>query len=154
MKILTFPHPILRKKTKKVTDFSEIKEIAKEMEKLMERNQGIGLAANQVGLDLSFFIAKPQKKLYIVVNPKIVEVSEEKEKMIEGCLSLPKILANVERPKQIVLEAFDEKGKKITLKAKGLLARVFLHETDHLNGILIIDRSKEIYKISEAKDLI
>lgn len=154
MKILTFPHPILRKKTKKVTDFSEIKGIAKEMEKLMERNQGIGLAANQVGLDFSFFIAKPQKKLYIVVNPKIVEVSEEKEKMIEGCLSLPKILANVERPKQIVLEAFDEKGKKITLKAKGLLARVFLHETDHLNGILIIDRSKEIYKISEAKDLI
>ncbi|MCD6412261.1 peptide deformylase [bacterium] len=154
MKILTFPHPILRKKTKKVTDFSEIKGIAKEMEKLMERNQGIGLAANQVGLDLSFFIAKPQKKLYIVVNPKIVEVSEEKEKMIEGCLSLPKILANVERPKQIVLEAFDEKGKKITLKAKGLLARVFLHETDHLNGILIIDRSKEIYKVSEAKDLI
>jgi len=154
MKIFTFPHPILRKKTKPVTDFSKIKEIAQEMEKIMEKNQGIGLAANQVGLDLSFFIAKPQKKLYIVINPKIVEVSEEKEKMIEGCLSLPKILANVERPKWVLLEAFNEKGKKVTLKAQGLLARVFLHESDHLNGILIIDRSKEIYKVSEAKDLI
>ena len=155
MKVITYPHPILRKKTKKVTDFSKIKEIVKEMKETMEKHQGIGLSANQVGLDLSLFVAKYNQKFYTVINPKILKVSKEKEEMLEGCLSLPKILANVKRPKSVALEAFNEKGKKIKLKAKGLLARIFLHETDHLNGILIIDRSKEIYQLKEeVKDLV
>ena len=155
MKVITYPHPILRKKTKKVTDFSKIKEIVKEMKETMERHQGIGLSANQVGLDLSLFVAKYNQKFYAIINPKILKVSKEKEEMLEGCLSLPKILANVKRPKSVALEAFNEKGKKIKLKAKGLLARIFLHETDHLNGILIIDRTKEIYQLKEeVKDLV
>ena len=155
MKVITYPHPILRKKTKKVTDFSKIKEIVKEMEETMEKYQGIGLSANQVGLDLSLFVAKYNQKFYTVINPKILKVSKEKEEMLEGCLSLPKILANVKRPRAVVLEGFNEKGKKIKLKAKGLLARIFLHETDHLNGILIIDRTKEIYQLKEeVKDLV
>ena len=155
MKVITYPHPILRKKTKKVTDFSKIKEIVKEMKETMEKHQGIGLSANQVGLDLSLFVAKYNQKFYTVINPKILKVSKEKEEMLEGCLSLPKILANVKRPKSVALEAFNEKGKKIKLKAKGLLARIFLHETDHLNGILIIDRTKEIYQLKEeVKDLV
>jgi len=155
MKVITYPHPILRKKTKEVTDFSKIKEIVKEMEETMEKHQGVGLSANQVGLDLSLFVAKYNQKFYTVINPKILKVSKEKEEMLEGCLSLPKILANVKRPKSVALEAFNEKGKKIKLKAKGLLARIFLHETDHLNGILIIDRTKEIYQLKEeVKDLV
>ena len=155
MKVITYPHPILRKKTKKVTDFSKIKEIVKEMKETMERYQGIGLSANQVGLDLSLFVAKYNQKFYAIINPKILKVSKEKEEMLEGCLSLPKILANVKRPKSVTLEAFNEKGKKIKLKAKGLLARIFLHEIDHLHGILIIDRTKEIYQLKEeVKDLV
>ncbi len=155
MKIVTYPNPILRKKTKKVTDFSEIEKIVKEMKETMERHQGMGLSANQVGLDLSLFVAKYNQKFYVVVNPKILKVSKEKKEMLEGCLSLPKILANVKRPKSVVLEALNEKGKKIKLKAKDLLARVFLHETDHLNGILIIDKTDEIYQLKEeVKDLV
>jgi len=155
MKVITYPHPILRKKTKKVTDFSRIKKIIEEMKETMEKYQGIGLSANQVGLDLSLFVAKYNQKFYAIINPKILKVSKEKEEMLEGCLSLPKILANVKRPRSVVLEAFNEKGKKIKLKAKGLLARIFLHETDHLNGILIIDRTKEIYQLKEeVKDLV
>ena len=155
MRLIIHPHPILRKKTEKVTDFSKIKEIVKEMKKTMEKHQGIGLSANQVGFDLSLFVAKYNQKFYVIINPKILKVSKEKEKMLEGCLSLPKILANVKRSKSVVLEAFNEKGKKIKLKAKGLLARIFLHEIDHLNGILIIDRTKEIYQLKEeVKDLV
>ena len=155
MKIVTYPNPILRKKTKKVTDFSEIEKIVKEMKEIMEKHQGMGLSANQVGLDLSLFVAKYNQKFYVVVNPKILKVSKEKKEMLEGCLSLPKILANVKRPKSVVLEALNEKGKKIKLKAKDLLARVFLHETDHLNGILMIDKTDEIYQLKEeVKDLV
>ena len=125
------------------------------MKETMEKHQGMGLSANQVGLDLSLFVAKYNQKFYVVVNPKILKVSKEKKEMLEGCLSLPKILANVKRPKSVVLEALNEKGKKIKLKAKGLLARIFLHEIDHLNGILIIDRTKEIYQLKEeVKDLV
>ncbi len=155
MKIVTYPNPILRKKTKKVTDFSKIEKIVKEMKEIMEKHQGMGLSANQVGLDLSLFVAKYNQKFYVVVNPKILKVSKEKKEMLEGCLSLPKILANVKRPKSVVLEALNEKGKKIKLKAKDLLARVFLHETDHLNGILMIDKTDEIYQLKEeVKDLV
>ncbi len=155
MKIVTYPNPILRKKTKKVTDFSKIEKIVKEMKETMERHQGMGLSANQVGLDLSLFVAKYNQKFYVVVNPKILRVSKEKKEMLEGCLSLPKILANVKRPKSVVLEALNEKGEKIKLKAKDLLARVFLHETDHLNGILMIDKTDEIYQLKEeVKDLV
>ncbi len=155
MKIVTYPNPILRKKTKKVTDFSKIEKIVKEMKETMEKHQGMGLSANQVGLDLSLFVAKYNQKFYVVVNPKILRVSKEKKEMLEGCLSLPKILANVKRPKSVVLEALNEKGEKIKLKAKDLLARVFLHETDHLNGILMIDKTDEIYQLKEeVKDLV
>ena len=155
MKIVTYPNPILRKKTEKVTDFSKIEKIVKEMKEIMEKHQGMGLSANQVGLDLSLFVAKYNQKFYVVVNPKILKVSKEKKEMLEGCLSLPKILANVKRPKSVVLEALNEKGKKIKLKAKDLLARVFLHETDHLNGILMIDKTDEIYQLKEeVKDLV
>ena len=155
MKIVTYPNPILRKKTKKVTDFSKIEKIVKEMKETMEKHQGMGLSANQVGLDLSLFVAEYNQKFYVVVNPKILRVSKEKKEMLEGCLSLPKILANVKRPKSVVLEALNEKGKKIKLKAKDLLARVFLHETDHLNGILMIDKTDEIYQLKEeVKDLV
>ncbi|MCD6085914.1 peptide deformylase [bacterium] len=155
MKIITYPNPILRKRTKKVTDFSKIEKIVKEMKEIMEKHQGIGLSANQVGLDLSLFVAKYNQKFYVVINPEILKVSKERKEMLEGCLSLPKILANVKRPKSVVLEALNEKGKKIKLKAKGLLARVFLHETDHLNGILMIDKTNEIYQLKkEIKDLV
>ncbi len=148
MKLLIYPHPFLRKKTKKVKEISKILSSIEEMKKIILASQALGLSANQVGLNYSFFIAFYQKKFYVLINPKILKRSKEKSFDFEGCLSLPEIVARVNRPQAVVIEALNQEGKKIRLKAQGTLARIFLHEYDHLNGILIIDRSKEIYKIT------
>jgi peptide deformylase len=146
----------LRKKTIPF-DFSqfsqeEIKEVITKMRKMMKEVDGIGLSANQVGLPYRFFIAEvPDEngysKFYTIFNPKIIKKSEEIEEMEEGCLSVPLHFGNTPRAYKLVLEGQDSKGKKIKIKAWGLLARVFQHEVDHLDGILFIDKAKDLYKI-------
>lgn len=144
----------------------EISELLKAMREIMTEAQGIGLSANQLGLNLKFFVAqisdKPLKrdennkvimthpesmKFYAIFNPEIIKFSEEKIVMEEGCLSVPGVYGLVERPAGITLVGQDENNKKIKIKASGILARVFQHEFDHLNGILFIDRAKDIHKI-------
>jgi peptide deformylase len=132
-------------------DKKEIRELIKSMRKEMSGALGIGLSANQLGLDMRFFIAKIENKNYVIFNPIIIKLSKETISMEEGCLSIPDIYGSVERPEKIVLEGFDYKGKKIKIKAWGLLARVFQHETDHLNGILFIDRTKQLYKLENGQ---
>ncbi len=141
----------------------DIDELIKKMKSAMIKANGIGLSANQIGLNLKMFVAlisdKPLKrdannkiimpspdkaKFYAIFNPKIAKYSEKKSVMEEGCLSIPGIYGLVERPEKINLEGYDRYGKKISIKASGLLARVFQHETDHLNGILFIDRAKKL----------
>jgi peptide deformylase len=148
----------LRRKTADF-DFSkftkkEINELIKKMKEAMIKADGIGLSANQIGLDMNFFVAQVPKieergesfvitgqKFYAIFNPKITKASEEKTPMEEGCLSVPGgISGEVERPEKITLEGKDRNGKKIKIKAWGLLARVFQHEADHLNGTLFIDK--------------
>lgn len=149
---------LLRKKTRPF-DFAKsnkknIKELIKEMRKTMKTALGIGLAANQVGLDTSFFVAQVPKakdqdsdeKFYAIFNPKIVKVSEEKSLLEEGCLSVPGIYGVVERSDRVTLEGYNLQGKKVKIKAWGLLAQVFQHEVDHLDGKLFIDRTKQIYQ--------
>ena len=140
----------LRKKTADF-DFSkhspkEIKDLIKKMRVAMKKANGIGLSANQIGLDLKFFIARVDNKFYSVFNPKITKFSEEKITLEEGCLSAPEVFGPVERPQKITLEGQDINGKKIKIKAWDLLARVFQHEVDHLSGVLFIDKAKELYK--------
>lgn len=127
----------------------EIRQLVKRMKKIMEKADGIGLAANQVGLPLRLFVAKVDKKFYAVLNPEIVKTSKEKDVVEEGCLSVPGFWGPVERAKGLTLRGLDPYGRKIEIKAKGLLARVFQHEVDHLNGILFIDKAKKIYKYVE-----
>ena len=129
----------------------EINDLLKTMKEKMQAADGIGLSANQLGLSQRFFIAQlptpeGQIKSYAIFNPEIIKFSREKEIAIEGCLSVPGLLGYVERPEKIVLTGFDKNGKKIKIKAWGLLARVFQHEIDHLNGILFIDKAKEVFK--------
>lgn len=164
MEILTINNKkeekILRKKTLNF-DFSkfknsEINETIKKMRIAIKSKKGVGLSANQIGLDWRFFIAeipgdKGKLKVYIIFNPNIVKVSKEKITLEEGCLSVPGIWGMVERPEQVVLVGFDKKGKKIKIKAWGLPARVFQHEIDHLNGILFIDRTNKLYKEESIK---
>ncbi len=173
MKILTINNKkeekFLRQKTAEF-DFDkftkkETSELVKKMRKTMTETNGVGLSANQVGLNLRFFVAQiPQdisinqrthqrkSAFYTIFNPEIKKFSKEKIVMEEGCLSVPGIYGLVERPKKITLIGYDKNAKKIKIKAWGLLAKVFQHETDHLNGILFIDRTKHLYKTPKINE--
>ncbi len=144
----------LRKKAAKF-DFKkhgkkEIRELVRKMREAMKTANGIGLSANQIGLDMKFFVAQPEKKFYAVFNPEIIKASPEKTAMEEGCLSVPELFGVVERPDKIILTGFDMNNKKIKIKAWGLLARVFQHEVDHLNGALFIDKCRAVQKARES----
>ncbi len=141
-----YGNEILRKKAEKITDFNEeLEKLAKNMAETMYKAPGIGLAAPQVGVSKRLFVAdistqEKKDKLYILVNPEIIEFSEDKDKMEEGCLSIPNVYENVIRPIGIKIKAQNLKGEDFTLTVEGLLARCFQHELDHLNGILFVDR--------------
>ncbi|MBI5306371.1 peptide deformylase [Candidatus Wolfebacteria bacterium] len=149
---------------------AELCKIIKEMKETMLQASGIGLSANQIGLNIRMFVAlvpeKPLKrdeknkiimpspdeaKFYAIFNPEIIKTSKEKSIIEEGCLSVPGIYGEVERPEKITLIGQDKNGKKIKIKSEGLEARVFQHEIDHLNGILFIDRCKKVHAIDNSK---
>jgi len=109
------------------------------MRKLMKVSQGVGLSANQAGLDWRMFVAEYRNKFYVMFNPVITKKSEETSTLEEGCLSVPEEYVEIERSEIITIEALDRKGKKVKIRAFGILARIFQHETDHLNGKLITD---------------
>jgi len=146
MEILLVPNPILRKKAIKIEKIQEedIK-IANQMMKVMIKAPGVGLAANQVGilkqiLTINFEDKENNKKAsYILFNPSIINYSKETVIMEEGCLSLPEQYADVERPKEIVLEYIDEKKRIVKRKVDGYEARILQHEIDHLSGKLFVD---------------
>ena len=111
----------------------------------MRRADGVGLSANQVGLNEKMFVAEVDHKFYAIFNPKIIKKSDEKSEMEEGCLSVPDKFGTVIRADKVWLEGQNADGKKLKIKARGFLARVFQHELDHLEGKLFIDKSKDIY---------
>ncbi len=136
----------LRQKTASF-DFSkftkkEIRELLKTMRLVMHAANGVGLSANQIGLNLRVFVAQVENKFYAVFNPEITKLSKEEVLMEEGCLSVPDVFSEISRPEKVWLKGFDANNKKIEFKAWGLLARVFQHEVDHLNGKLFIDYIK------------
>ena len=130
----------------------EIREIIKNMRAEMAKALGIGLSANQLGMNMKLFVAKAGGKQYSVFNPAITKFSKETVIMEEGCLSVPEMYGEVERPEKVTLEGLDTNGKKVKIKAWGLLARIFQHETDHLNGILFIDKAKNLKKYEIPKN--
>ena len=146
MEILLVPHPVLRQKANKLKSLSkEDINIANHMMETMIKAPGVGLAANQVGIlkqivTINFEDKENAKKAnYILFNPSIIEYSEEKTIMEEGCLSLPEQYADIERPKQIFLEYIDENQKSIKKEIDGYEARILQHEIDHLSGKLFVD---------------
>lgn len=142
LKILKYPNDFLRKKTREVDDFkdSRLAGLVSAMAKAMEKEKGIGLAATQVGSDWRLCMARVDNALCVLINPKICSYSRKKEIFEEGCLSFPGKFFPVERSVKAKIKARDLAGKKIKIKAEGLLARVLQHEIDHLDGILVIDR--------------
>lgn len=132
----------LKKKAEPVAEVTEeIRALVEEMFITMDKEEGIGLAAPQIGRSIRLFVLKADdgvKRTFI--NPQIIQTSTEVSSYEEGCLSIPKIYADVIRPERVTVQALNEKGRRFTLEADGLLARVIQHEYDHLDGILFIDR--------------
>ena len=105
----------------------------------MKIHKGIGLAANQAGIDLQLVVVEGEDKLFKLVNPRILK-KEDKIRFTEGCLSFPGLELEIDRAERVWLSALDEKGDPVDLEVEGLLSVVFQHEIDHINGITFVDR--------------
>ncbi len=141
LNIYVYEAPILRKKSDEVVEFNdELRNTLDEMIKTMRLANGIGLAANQVGIDKRFFVLEVDNEIVKVVNPEILSFGEEMVEFQEGCLSIPGIFKNVLRPEIITVRYQDENGNIIERELNGLKSRAFQHELDHIDGILFIDR--------------
>ena len=140
--IRTFGDPVLKSRATPVKDFDEsLKSLAQDMMKTMRENEGVGLAANQIGRLKRIFVAAYEDEEYAIVNPVIEERSEASEKDVEGCLSIPETRVEVERSCAVTVSGKDPSGAPVRVHAEGLLARIFQHEIDHLDGVLILDRT-------------
>ncbi|HZQ64320.1 MAG TPA: peptide deformylase [Gaiellaceae bacterium] len=142
--IRQWPDPVLKLRANEVEAFDEdLRRLAERMVALMQDANGIGLAGNQVGVLRRVFVfrAADREEPVVAVNPRIVEPAEEREADDEGCLSLQGVLVPVERHLAVTLEARDVRGEQLRLELAGLDARVVQHELDHLDGVLILDRT-------------
>lgn len=144
MRIYKTPSQILTKKAKNVTDFGDdFQKLINDMFATMMLSGGVGLAAPQIGESLNLFVVeyldmdKKIAKRYTIVNPKIEWRSFDRESEIESCLSIPSYSIDKERSKSIGISCLDRYGNKSEIEVSGYLARIFQHEIDHLNGILI-----------------
>lgn len=158
MRIVSYPHPALRHKSRPVKRVdAELRSIVGQMFDLMYEAHGVGLAANQVALPLRLFVAnleaeKGKGEELVFLNP-VIRMPKGTAEAEEGCLSLPGLYGPVIRPKQVRLHAYNLKGEEIQADIKGMLARVVQHETDHLDGVLFIDRLGELARAELAPSL-
>jgi peptide deformylase len=142
--IRRYPDPALREKARDVEEFSDdLRALVERMGRVMDDAQGVGLAATQLGLLRRIFVfrAADEDELGVIVNPVIVSHSDETTTEGEGCLSLPEVHVPVERFATVVAEGKDVNGDDVRVEAEGLQARVLQHELDHLDGVLILDRT-------------
>lgn len=157
IEITTYGNPVLREKAEKIDEINdEIKNIAKKLEKRLESENGIGLAAPQIGISKRIFTVDLTKaemdKKTTLINPKIIYKSTEVTDYEEGCLSIPEVWGKVIRPSSIKIKGTLINGRTIVLEADGLFARVLQHEFDHLDGKLFIDYLSETdLKINQSK---
>jgi len=142
--IVLYPDPRLKEKAREIDNPKDplIQELIFDMLETMKENNGMGLAATQVGRLVRLCVIRFERKTYILINPKIKSKSWGKEIAEEGCLSFPGQFIPVKRSKKVKVIAQNKAGKIITIEAEGLLARALQHEIDHLDGILYIERTK------------
>ncbi len=158
--IIKLPHPTLRRKAHKVTEFGpELQTLIDDMVETMRVAPGVGLAAPQVNVSWRLIVVEfgsedddeAPKKLYTLVNPHITRASAEKVIGTEGCLSVAGLIGDVERSLAVTVKAQDRHGKPVTIKAQGWLARIFQHEIDHLDGVLFVDRAISLQAAEESQ---
>ena len=145
MKVLYLGEETLRQPSKPVEHIdAELHELVRKMFITMDEDQGVGLAAPQIGKNIRLFIVKIDDGIErVFINPQIIGTSETQCSYEEGCLSIPKMYASVVRPESVTIQYKDMNGRRKTMEASGLLARVIQHENDHLDGILFVDRLAE-----------
>lgn len=156
------PDPVLHTIAKEIKNFKDpsLKDLISDMKDTLVEEDGLGLAAPQIGVSLSVFVIpdeyapevrrflspltflRPMKPT-VFINPKIIRYGKDREEMDEGCLSVRDVYKPITRSYEVTIKARNEKGQKFTFTANKLLARIFQHETDHLNGILFLDRLHE-----------
>ena len=157
--IVTLPDAVLRRKARAVTKFDKnLHTLIDDMVETMREAPGVGLAAPQIGLSERIIVIEyyereedeekedAPKKVWAVLNPEIIKSSEEKLMGVEGCLSIPGLVGEVERHAAVQVKGLNRHGKPMKIKAEGWLARIFQHEIDHLNGILFTDRAARVWK--------
>jgi peptide deformylase len=159
--IITVPNKVLNRKAQKVTDFGkDLQTLIDDKVETMREAPGVGLAAPQVNV-LQRVIAvefgdeedeEVPPKLYTIVNPEVARASEETLMGIEGCLSIPELVGEVERSVSVTVKGQNRRGQKMKIKASGWLARILQHEIDHLNGVLFTDRTETIYRIEDLME--
>jgi peptide deformylase len=164
--VVTPPNPTLRARAKKVRSITpEIEVLIDDMIETMREAPGVGLAAPQVDVSSRVIVIEYSEqsedpdivpeppKLYVVVNPEIVRKSPKTVFGNEACLSIPGYFGEVERSESVTVKGLRRDGKHFRIKAKGWLARIFLHEIDHLDGVLFIDRATQVWRIEEQEDV-
>lgn len=154
MTIRTLGDPVLREKAKPVEKIDgKIKKLVKSMTKTMGAAPGIGLAAPQVGILRQVAVLNVSEEIICLINPEIISKSKTEKEEEEGCLSVPNVTVPVKRAIKIKVRALNIKGECLEMVAEGLMARIIQHEIDHLNGILIIDRTSKDEKRRILREL-
>ncbi len=159
-------NPVLRRKARAVDNANTpaVQTLIADMVETMRQAEGVGLAAPQVAVgqrvaviefaeippDLPPEAEPPAPKLYVIVNPEIVDRSDEMVDGTEGCLSIPGYAGNVLRHKAVTVKGLNRRGKPVKIKARDWLARIFQHEIDHLDGVLFIDRASKVWRLQDA----
>jgi len=159
--IVTLPDPVLRRKAHKVSTFDkDLQVLIEDMIETMREAPGVGLAAPQVAQSVRLIVVEfgdeedeeVPKKLYVMVNPEMIEASEEMVTGVEACLSVTGLVGDVERHQKVVVKGLNRYGKPSKVKAEGWLARIFQHEIDHLDGILYTDRATRVWTPKEEEE--
>jgi len=159
--ILTFPHPLLKKRSREVEQMDgELKRLIQDMTETMYDAGGVGLAAPQVGISRRVIVVDvspmdPQQSLFVMINPEIV-LEEGDVDHEEGCLSVPDCLEIVKRKEKVQVRGISPDGRKVEISGEGILAFALQHEIDHLNGVLILDRvsplKRDVYRRKVKKE--
>jgi len=161
--IVTLPEPVLYRKARPVSKFDkDLQTLIDDMIDTMRDAPGVGLAAPQVGISERLIVVeyaeqpkdeaegeeqkKVKPKLYVMINPEIVKTSEETVMGVEGCLSIPGLVGEVERFEEIQIKGLNRRGQPMKVKAKDWLARIFQHEIDHINGVVFTQRATKVWK--------
>jgi peptide deformylase len=154
-RLALFPDPVLRRRAEEIREIDDsVRELVRDLARLLREHRGAGIAAPQAGASVRLFLvagATPEDPPQVFINPRLHDFGRESAAAVEGCLSLPEIEGQVTRPTALSVTAQDLEGREFTLTSNEFPARVWQHEIDHLDGVLIIDRMRSIDRLAHRR---